>query len=100
MDSLKALLGGAEEGKVTTYATAAATSAPHPRNPKKAGATPTTKLIQHAITHYEHASKELPGAPRDTLLKVVTSSNLNTAPTPLQDAVRPKKRPSCLVQGI
>src|SRR6266704_196120 len=99
-DSLKALLGGAEEGKPTTYAAAAATSAPRPRNPKKAGAAPTTKLIQHAITCYERASKELPGAPRDTLLKVVTSSNLNTAPTPLQDAARPKKRPSCLVQGI
>src|SRR6266571_1182685 len=100
MDSLKALLGGVEGGKLASYTTAAATSAPHPRNPKKAGAAPTTKILQHAITRYERASKELPGAPRDTLLKVVTSSNLNTAPTPLQDAAKPKKKPSCLIQGI
>src|SRR6266704_1258518 len=100
MDSLAALLGGAEGGKPASYAAAAATSAPRPRIPKKAGAVPTTKILQHAITCYEHASKELPGAPRDTLLKVVTSSNLNTAPTPLQNASQQKKKPSCLVQGI
>src|SRR6266704_1903065 len=100
MDSLAALLGRAEGGKPASYATAAAMSAPRPRIPKKAGAAPTTKILQHAITRYEHASKELPGAPRDTLLKVVTSSNLNTAPTPLADAPKPKKKPGCLIQGI
>src|SRR6266704_1820352 len=83
MDSLSTLLGEAEGGKPASYAAAAATSAPRPRIPKKAGAIPTTKILQHAITHYECASKELPGAPRDTLLKVITSFNLNTAPTPL-----------------
>src|SRR6266704_3394887 len=100
MDSLAALLGGAEGGKPASYATAAAMSAPRPRIPKKAGAVPTTKILQHAITRYERASKELPGAPRDTLLKVVTSSNLNTAPMPLLDAPKPKKKPVCLIQGI
>src|SRR6266704_5776977 len=100
MDSLAALLGGAEGGKPASYATAAAMSAPSPRNPKKAGATPTTKILQHTITRYERASKELPRAPRDTLLKVVTSSNLNTAPMPLLDAPKPKKKPACLIQGI
>ncbi len=100
MDSLKTLLGGEEGEKPASYAAAAATSAPRPRNPKKAGAAPTTKILQHAITRYERASKELPGAPRDTLLKVVTSSNLNTAPTPLLDAPKPKKKPACLIQGI
>ena len=50
MDSLKALLGGTEGEKPATYAAAAATSAPRPRNPKKAGAIPTTKILQHAIT--------------------------------------------------
>src|SRR6266704_6734401 len=100
MDSLAALLGRAEGGKPASYATAAAMSAPRPRIPKKVGAVPTTKILQHAITRYERASKELPGAPRDTLLKVVTASNLNSAPTPLQNAAQQKKKPTCLVPGI
>jgi hypothetical protein len=57
-------------------------------------------MIHHAITRYEHASKELPGAPRDTLLKAVTLSNLNTALTPIPEAPKPRKRPACLVKGI
>ena len=98
--SLRDLLGVSEASKPSTYAAAAATSAPKPRVPKKAAPAPTTKHIQHAITRYERVSKELPGASKDTLLKVVAASNLRTAPTPLPDAPKPKKRPACLTKGI
>jgi hypothetical protein len=97
---LRDLMGLPEEGKPTSYAAAAATSAPGPRFPKKATPAPTTKHIQHAITRFERVSKELPGAPRDTLLKVVSQSNLRSAPTPLAETPKPRKKPACLVKGI
>src|SRR6266571_3301210 len=100
VNSLKDLLGEPEEAKLTSYAAAAATSALRPSFPKQARKTPTSKTIQHAITRFERVSKELPGASRDTLLKVVTSSNLNSAPTPFQSDPKPRKQRSCLVQGI
>src|ERR1700760_106263 len=83
-----------------TYASAAAAAAPRPSRPKKAKPAPTAKNIQHAITRFERVSKELPGAPRDTILKVVSHSNLNTAPTPLPETPQPRKKPGCLVKGI
>src|ERR1700756_816227 len=83
-----------------TYASAAAAAAPRPSCPKKVKPAPTAKNIQHAITHFERVSKELPGAPRDTILKVVSHSNLNTAPTPLPETPQPRKKPACLVKGI
>jgi len=97
---LRDLMGVPEEQKPTSYATAAATSAPGPRVPKKATHATTTKHIQHAITRFERVSKELPGAPRDTLLKVVSQSNLRSAPTPLPEDPKPRKKPACLVKGI
>jgi hypothetical protein len=97
---LRDLMGLPEEGKPTSYAAAAATSAPGPRFPKKATPAPTTKHIQHAITRFERVSKELPGAPRDTLLKVVSQSNLRSAPTPLAETPKPRKKQACLVKGI
>ena len=100
VDSLKDLLGEPEEAKLMSYAAAAAMSALRPSFPKQARKTPTSKTIQHAITRFERVSKELPGASRDTLLKVVTSSNLNSAPTPFQSDPKPRKQRSCLVQGI
>ena len=42
-------------------------------------------------------SKELPGAPRNTLLKAVSASNLNSAPT---GGTATQKKPACLIQGI
>src|SRR6266478_7815287 len=80
--SLRDLTGLEEERQPASYASVAATSAPpKPKSPKKATPAPTTKHIQHAITCYERVSRELPGTLRDTLLKVVASSNLRTAPT-------------------
>ena len=99
--SLRDLTGLGEERQPASYASVAATSAPpKPRQPKKATPAPTTKHIQHAITRYERVSRELPGASRDTLLKVVASSNLKAAPAPIPEAPKPRKRPSCLVKGI
>src|ERR1700759_195038 len=83
-----------------TYTSATATSSPTPRPPSKGTAAPTTKHIQHAITRFERVSKELPGAPRDTILKVVSNSNLNPAPDPLPESPQPQKKPACLVKGI
>jgi len=83
-----------------TYASVTATSSPKPRPPRKGKSAPTTKHIQHAITRFERVSKELPGAPRDTILKVVSNSNLNTAPDPLPESPQPRKKPACLVKGI
>jgi hypothetical protein len=99
--SLRDLLGLEEERQPASYAAVAATSAaPKPKSPKKATTAPTTKIIQHAVTRYERVSRELPGAPRDTLLKIVANSNLKSAPTPIPDAPKPRKRPACLVKGI
>jgi hypothetical protein len=99
--SLRDLTGLEEERQPASYASVAATSAPRqPRQPKKATPAPTTKHIQHAITRYERVSRELPGASRDTLLKVVANSNLKAAPNPIPEAPKPRKRPSCLVKGI
>jgi hypothetical protein len=86
-----------------TYAAAAATSAQKPRPPREAPA-PTAKqtkrCIQNTITRYERVSRELPGAPKDTLLNIVAKSDLCSAPPPLPQAPKPRKRPSCLVKGI
>jgi hypothetical protein len=100
--SLRDLMGLEDKGPAhVSYAAAVATSAPRqPRLPKKATATPTTKAIQHTVTHYERVSRELPGAPRDTLLKIVANSDLKTAPTPISEAPKPRKQPACLVKGI
>src|ERR1700759_5880077 len=82
------------------YASVTATSAPRPRPSKKGKSAPSTKHIQHAITRFERVSKDLPGAPRDTILKVVSNSKLNTAPDPLPESPQPQKKPACLVKGI
>jgi hypothetical protein len=100
VESLRDLLGEPEGAKTATYASVAATSAPRPRQPKKASRAQTTRTIQHAITRYERVSKELPGAPKDALLKAIASSNLKTAPAPISVAPTPRKRPACLVKGI
>src|ERR1700760_656407 len=97
---LQDLMGPQEARKPSSYAAAAATSAPRPKFPKRATPAHTPKQIQHAITRFERASKELPGAPRDTLLKAVANSNLKTAPEPLPEAPKPRKKPACLVKGI
>ena len=100
-DSLRDLTGSEGDRQPASYASVAATSAPrHPKSPKKATSAPTTKHIQHAVTRYERVSRELPGAPRDTLLKIVANSDLRTAPAPIPDTPKPRKRPSCLVKGI
>ena len=55
--SLRDLTGLGEECQPVSYASVAATSAPHkPKLPKKATPAPTTKHIQHAITRYERVS--------------------------------------------
>jgi hypothetical protein len=93
--SLQDLMGLEEERQPVSYAAVAATSAaPKPRSPKKATSAPTPKHIQHAITRYERVSRELPGAPRDTLLKVVANSDLKSAPAPIPDRPKPRKRPA------
>jgi hypothetical protein len=106
-DSLKGLMGlDGDPGHRATYASTAAkaTQLPQPRRAQTASATPSSrpgkKLIQHAITRFERVSRELPGAPRDTLLSVVARSDLRTAPPPLLAAPKPRKRPACLVKGI
>jgi hypothetical protein len=45
-------------------------------------------------------SRELPGAPRDTVLNIVARSDLKNAPPPLPQAAAPRKKPRCLVKGI
>jgi hypothetical protein len=99
--SLRDLTGLEEERPAASYASVAATSAPRqPSMPKKATHAATTRNIQHAVTRYERVSRELPGAPKDTLLRMVANSDLRTAPAPIPDAPKPRKRPSCLVKGI
>ena len=82
------------------YTLVTATSAPKPRPPRKGKSAPTTKHIQYAITCFECVSKELQGALRDTITKVVSNSNLNTAPNPLLETPQPQKKLACLVKGI
>src|ERR1700760_1963569 len=80
---------------------AAQTKGPSKAKPRPAQTVKQSKrLIQHAVTQFEWVSKELPGAPRDTLLNVVARSDLKTAPPPLPKAPGPKKRAACLVKGI
>jgi hypothetical protein len=101
--SLRDLPGSGEPEKPAvpaTYASVIASAMPKPRPSKKGKSAPSTKHIQHAITRFERVSKELPGAPRDTILKVVSNSNLNTAPDPLPETPQPRKKPACLVKGI
>ena len=80
-DSLKAPQGKPEVKKAPSYA-AAATSAPRqPSKPKTATSAPTAKTqIRNAITRFERVSRELPGAPKSTLLNIVAKSNLKNAP--------------------
>ena len=44
--------------------------------------------------------EELPSAPRDMLLKIVTNFHLRTAPMPILDTLKPRKHPLCLVKGM
>src|SRR6266704_6828223 len=102
--SLRDLMGTVGTEEKATYAAAAASTAPQPSLPKWVTTTPTTKQnkhnIQNTITCFECVSRELPGAPRDMLLNIVSQSDLTTAPPPLPSAPKPRKRPSCLVKGI
>ena len=102
--SLRDLIGTVGTGEKATYAAAAASTAPQPRVPKRVSTTPTAKQtkrhIHNAVTCFERVSRELPGAPQDTLLNIVSRSDLNTAPPPLPSAPKPRKRPACLVKGI
>jgi hypothetical protein len=106
-DSLKDLMGpGEDPGHTATYANVAA-SATQQSKPRRAQTSsgsrapkPARRHIQHAITRFERVSRELPGAPKDTLLNIVARSDLRTAPPPLPATPQPRKRPSCLVKGI
>src|SRR6201994_945263 len=106
VSSLRALSGETGATKAASYAAAAATSAAQPTGPSKPKPRPaqtvkqSKRLIQHPVPRFERASKELPGAPRDTLLNIVARSDLKTAPPPLPKVPGPKKRASCLVKGI
>ena len=102
--SLQDLMGTVGMEAKAMYAVAAASTAPQPRLPKRVATAPTAKQskrhIQNAITHFKRVSRQLPGAPRDMLLNIVSQSDLTTAPPPLPSAPKPRKRPSCLVKGI
>ena len=102
--SLRDLSGIPELEKPASYAAAAATSAPRPTGPKRGNNAPTAKQskrqIQNAVNRYERVSKELPGAPKATLLNIVARSDLKTAVPPLPAPTKPRKRPACLVKGI
>ena len=101
--SLRDLMGLEEDQPTPTYAHVAATSAPQPSLPKRAKTAPTAttkRQIQHAITRFERVTRELPGAPKSTLLDIVSRSNLKNAPPPLPEAPKPRRKPSCLTKGI
>ena len=104
VENLRELSGETGGRKPASYAEAAATSAPRPNYSTKPRPAQTAKQsrrqIKHAITRFERVTKELPGAPRDTLLNIVARSDLKTVPPPLQKAPGPKKIRSCLVKGI
>jgi hypothetical protein len=107
-ESLRALMGpGRDPSHTPTYANVAATSAAQHSAPRRAQAStgsrtakPARRQIQHAITRFERVSRELPGAPRDTVLNIVARSDLKSAPPPLPQAPAPRKTPRCLVKGI
>jgi hypothetical protein len=107
-ESLGTLMGPEGDPSHTpTYANVAATSATQQPAPRRAQATtgtrtvkPARRQIQHAITRFERVSRELPGAPKDTVLNIVARSDLRTAPPPLPLAPAPRKKPACLVRGI
>src|SRR6266704_3334264 len=102
--SLRDLIGSVGTGEKATYAAAAASTAPQPRLPKRVTTALTAKQnkrhIQNAVTRFERVSRELPGAPRDMLLNIVSKSNLTTAPPLFPVLPKPRKRPACLVKGI
>jgi hypothetical protein len=107
-ESLRTLRGTERDPSHTpTYAHVAATSATQQSAPRRAQNTtgsrtakPARRQIQHAITRFERVSRELPGAPKDTLLNIVARSDLRNAPPPLPSASAPRKKPVCLVKGI
>jgi hypothetical protein len=88
-DSLSGLMGQTvDPGHRATYASVA-TPATQPSRPRQAQtasraslAKPNKKQVQHAITRFERVSRELPGAPRNTLLNIVSRSDLRNAPPP------------------
>src|ERR1700759_4739994 len=103
--SLWALSGSSGRVNPASYAAAAATSAaPPPLAPKRSTAPPTARQtkrsIQNAVNRYERVSRELPGAPKDTLLRIVARSDLSTAVPSLPADLKPRKKPRCLVKGI
>src|ERR1700759_1972530 len=102
--SLRALSGDSGQVKPASYAAAAATSAPPSSRSRRPTAPPTARQskrsIQNAVNRYERVSRELPGAPKDTLLRIVARSDLSTAVPPLPALPKPRKKPNCLVKGI
>ena len=74
-------------GKPGSYAAAAAISALATPATKCSAATPPTvkqkkQQIQNALSCYEQVSKELPGAPRTTLLNIIARSDLHATVHP------------------
>src|SRR6201995_3843684 len=105
MSTLRDLSGTPGPVGPASYAAVAATSAPTTTAPRRSATAPPTvkqkkRQIQNALNRYERVSKELPGAPKTTLLNIVARSDLRTAVPPLPEPPKPRKRPSCLVKGI
>src|ERR1700760_1199618 len=102
--SLRALSGDSGRVNPPSYAAAAATSAPPSSGSRRPTAPPTARQskrsIQNAVNRYEQVSRELPGAPKDTLLRIVARSDLSTAVPSLPAIPKPRKKPRCLVKGI
>src|ERR1700760_3417863 len=102
--TLRDLSGTPARVEPASSAAAAATSAPAKPATKNPAAAPTVKQkkrqIQNTLNRYERVSKELPGAPKTTLLNIIARSDLRTAVPPLPEPPKPRKRPSCLVKGI
>src|ERR1700759_1549047 len=102
--TLRDLSGPPARVEPASYTAAAATSALAKPATKKPAAAPTVKQkkrqIQNALNQYERVSKELPGAPKNTLLNIVARSDLRTAVPPLPTPPKPRRRPACLVKGI
>src|ERR1700759_842827 len=102
--SLRALSGDSGRVKPASYAAAAATSTPPSSGSRRPTAPPTAQQskqsIQNAVNRYERVSRELPGAPKDTLLCIVARSDLSTAVPSLPADPKPQKKPRCLVKGI